>query len=444
MKGTDPRFSFFRQSGWMITATTLSGMLMAAVHPVVASMPKHEYGVFFSLLRLFVLLSIPAAGLQTVFARQAAAAVTDQAQRELAGSIRAVLWGTFLLWSGIVIITVIFRSELLALLQITNPAALWVTLLLVLAALWLPAMHGVLQGLQNFLLLGWSIIFNGLGRLTAIAIIVLLLGGWAAGAMAGALLGVMGALLLCFPAIRKFLQIHPAPFDWRNWLGRVFPLTLGVGASLFVMNADMLVVQSHFPGEVTPFYAAAAMIGVALVLFTTPLAAVMFPKIVQSIARAEKTDALILAFSGTAILGGSGALFCTLFPELPLRILFFTKPEFLQSAPLVPWFMWALLPVTLANVLISNMLARDYFSAVPWLVLVAIGYGAALLLLVRDVQTWEPFAAFRLVIQTLGVFSLLLLLTAAAFTWQMRLGSARGRLPLKAPFNSRSRGNETL
>ena len=44
---------------------------------------------------------------------------------------------------------------------------------------------------------------------------------------------------------------------------------------------------------------------------------------------------------------------------------------------MVPWFAWCLVPLSLANVLINNVLARERYAAVPWLVAVAIGYGIA-------------------------------------------------------------------
>jgi hypothetical protein len=36
--------------------------------------------------------------------------------------------------------------------------------------------------------------------------------------------------------------------------------------------------------------------------------------------------------------------------------------------------MWAMLPLTLANVLVNNLLARRDFRAVPWFVVIAIAY----------------------------------------------------------------------
>jgi hypothetical protein len=116
-----------------------------------------------------------------------------------------------------------------------------------------------------------------------------------------------------------------------------------------------------------------------LVTFTTPLASVMFPKVVQSVAGRGPTDAARNALAATALLGCVAALACTLLPALPLRIIYFRNSDFWQAAPMVPWFAWALLPLILANVLVTNLLARDRFQVVPWAVAVAIGYGAALL-----------------------------------------------------------------
>ena len=106
------------------------------------------------------------------------------------------------------------------------------------------------------------------------------------------------------------------------------------------------------------------------------------------------------------------------FPALPLKILY--SDAFLTIQPLVPWFAWCMLPLTLANVLVNNLLARGRFQVVPWLVGVALSYGGTLAWLGysgRLVQM-EQLAAFRLVIQILGAFSLILLAVGAWFTWR--------------------------
>jgi len=411
-----------------VVATVSSGVFMTACQ-IVANrwMEPVEYGIWFALLRIFLLMSIPSAGLQIIFAQQTAAAVTDSQYRQLAGTVSATFRATFYIWLIMVGIALFTQRHWIAALKITNPAAFWVTVMIGLASLWSPIMKGVLQGLQNFLGLGWVLIIDGMGRFAVIAVI-LWLGGQAAGGMTGALIGQGVSLMVGIWLIRHLLFAPHERIEWRPWLRRVLPLTLGIGTVQFMSNADVVYVQGVFAADKTPLYMPAAMIGLALVTFTTPLSAVMFPKIVRSAALTQDTRALRQALGATALLGGAAALACTVLPKLPLQIIYFSKPIYWTAAPLVPWFTWSLLPLILANVLLSNLLARARFGVVPWAVLVATGYGVALAVLKPRLSGMDDtMAGFRAVVQTLGVFSLLLLAVAAIFTWRDKLQIARAR-----------------
>jgi O-antigen/teichoic acid export membrane protein len=404
--------TFFRQSGWMVVATVLGGAFMYAVHKVAKEMPKSEYGVFGTLLQIINLMGIPAAGLQTVFAQQTASILTSEQRNQLRGTFRAVVKATFVLWLGAMVVAFLLRHQILSTLQIAYPSALWITGVVGLTALWLPIILGLLQGSQNFTYLGWVTFINGVARFGAICVIILLLRGRSPGAMVAVLVGMCVAISLGFWQNFPFWRGPTAPIRWRSWLGGVVPLTLGLGAGMFMLGADMIFVQSLFDGEQTGFYAAAGMIGRALVFFTVPITAVMFPKVVRSAARSEETKVVWQAMAATALMGGAAALGCTLLPWLPLRIIY--DPSYLVAAPLVPWFAWCMLPLALANLLISNLLARERYRAVPWLLLVAAGYVTALL---------EFNSSFLSVVKTLGVFNCLLLAVAAGFT----LAANRGK-----------------
>ncbi|MCX6895079.1 MAG: hypothetical protein NTZ16_06180, partial [Verrucomicrobia bacterium] len=404
---TKHHLAFFRQSGWMMLATLIGGLLMFALHKIARRMPKEEYGVFTTLLQVVSLMGIPAVGLQSIFAQQAAGAMTPEHERELAGVFRGVLRGTFFIWLAMTAAALVFSPQICAALKISNPAALWVTVVIGLLALWRPVIQGVLQGRQNFLWLGGTNIFDGIGRFTGVCIIVGLLSNYAAGGMLGVLAGSAMAMAVGGWFCRDSLRGEAAPTEWGAWLGRVAPLTLGMGVGTFMLAADMIFVQRFFSKEQTGFYAAAGMIGRALVYLTGPIAAVMFPKLARSKATGEKSNALALALGVTALAGAGAAVMCTLFPTLPIRIIY--DQTFLEhSAPLVPWFAWCMLPLTLASVLINSLMAQSQFKAVPWLVLVAAGYGGTLYL---------RHESFTQVIQTIGIFGLLLLAVCAWFTW---------------------------
>jgi O-antigen/teichoic acid export membrane protein len=438
MTSRSDKLTFFRQSGWMVVATVAGGFFMSAVHVVVNKpMAEGEYGVFSALLRVYLLMGFPAAGLQIVFAQQAAAAVSPQGECMLSQVTRSVLRATFLIWLAVAALVFGFRGQILTLLKITNPLALWATVVLGLAALWAPMLRGILQGQQNFAGLGWVLILDGVGRFMAIVIIVHL-GGQAAGAMSGALIGQLISLAITGWLIRRVLAGTGAPFAWRPWLQRVLPLSFGVGVVLFMCNADVIYVQTLFPKNETPLYMAAAMIGLALVTFTTPLASVMFPKIVQSAVRTEKTNALQQAFVSTALLGGLAAVACSLLPALPLRIIYFRNSDYWASAPLVPWFAWALLPVILANLLLANLLARNRFRVVPWALLIAIGYGATLFALRKQITAFpdRDITNFSALLQKLQTHSD----PVSAFLWEQVTPSARADLTNTSISPERRRG----
>jgi O-antigen/teichoic acid export membrane protein len=423
----------------MLMASVAGGVFMWLVHPLLVKrvdqvplgpiteflkriiqnpISESDYGLFNTLLSILVIMSIPGAGLQIIFAQQTAAAVDESHERQLRGTVRTILAATALIWIVAVVIIVSFRQRIIGNLSIPNPSALWITLVAGLPLVWSPILGGLLQGRQNFLWLGWSSIMAGFGRCLAVVVIVRILGGGIPGAMLSALLGALAALSVAFWQTYRDWHGPREPVRWAAWSRRVIPLTLGLGASTFMMSADMIVVRSLFPEQQTGFYSAAGIIGRALVLFTAPLAAVMFPKIVHSAVRSERTDVMAQALGATALLGAGAALFCTLFPALPLQIVY--DKSYLVIKPLVPWFVWCMLPLTLSNVLINNLLAREKFAVVGWLVIVVLGYVATLLLVANHLVHREQLAAFKAIVQILGTFSLILLAVSIYFTWRKK------------------------
>src|SRR5258707_13026830 len=92
------RAAFFRQSGWMMVATVVSGAFMYAVHSVAKQIGKEEDPVFGTLLQIVTLMGIPAIGLQTVFAQQAGGALTEGHEPEVPGVFRGLLRSIFFIW----------------------------------------------------------------------------------------------------------------------------------------------------------------------------------------------------------------------------------------------------------------------------------------------------------------------------------------------------------
>lgn len=185
-----------------MTAATLSGLFMFAVHLVAAPwFSEGDYSHFYTMVMIVNFSMIPALGLQTVFAHEAAAVRDEAGQRRLAGNTMGILALFTGIWAAAALIW-LEQERVLSWLQLEDARGFWVTLCAVLPHFWLPVFCGILQGRQWFGWLGWAIVSNGLGRFLAAALVLIWLGPQVHWLMVGALVGVVAAVGLAFRPCR--------------------------------------------------------------------------------------------------------------------------------------------------------------------------------------------------------------------------------------------------
>jgi O-antigen/teichoic acid export membrane protein len=201
-------------------------------------------------------------------------------------------------------------------------------------------------------------------------------------------------------------RLPAQPFDWRSLLKQILPLMLGFGAVQFLFTADTMFVKAYFSGDDAAFYVSAGTLSRALMWLVVPLATVMFPKIVHSVARSEKSNLLGTVLLGTGLLAVGGALGLTILGPWVIRLIY-SKDYVSVAASVLPWYAWAMVPLSLGYALINNLLARSQFRIVPVLLLLATAYGVALT---------QFHGTLITVLKTLGAFNLLLLGASAWFT----------------------------
>ncbi len=413
------RMTFFRQSGWMIVATVISGFFASAVHILSKWVPRPEYSAAASMIQIIAWMGIPSLGLQLVFAHQASAAVTEQQRRQFMGTFKAVMRWTFYIWLVMALIVAADYSRLQNTLHLTNRWSLAFMVVSGLMMLWTPMFNGLLQGRQNFLWMGWVSIINSAGRVAIAAIIVLVFNGWAAGIVAGMMLGLALGVAVAFWQNWDIWREPTEPFDALAWLKHVTPLTLTAGVGQFITSADAVAVQAYFgAGDAAAPYMIGGTLARAIPLATAPLAAVMFPKLVHRKARTDSggPNLLLLTFLGTLILGCLGAGGLTLTSSLLIRL--GSRPEFVSIVPLVPLFAWSMVPLCLGNVLLNNLNAHSYFRPVPILVIMAAAYWVALT---------NFHSSFKTVIELLGTVNLVYLAIVGFFTLLQQRAEKRSR-----------------
>ena len=218
----------------------------------------------------------------------------------------------------------------------------------------------------------------------------------------------MGLLLYCLiGAWQTHMEWRASAgsFDRRIVFTQVVPLMLGFAATQFLFSADTPFVNTYFGAERTAPYGAAGTLSRALLWLVLPLANVMFPKIVQSHGRSEKSNLLLLTVVITGLLAGGG--FFGLWLTGPWLVpLIFPASYSSEALGVLPWYAGAMIPLVLANVLINDLLARSRFRIVPVLVVLATVYGFALT---------RFHASIIMVLQVLGGFNLALLVICVSF-----------------------------
>lgn len=403
-----PHAAFFRQSGWLMTATLTSGLMTLLVHPLNKYISDAQYTAFGVLLML--VSCVPTVPLQMVFAQQAALTLATGRERQLSGMIRLAWLWTFLLWALGTLLLFVFRGTIVHDWQLPGVWGLLVTLPLLLASLWMPMFSGVMQGRQDFFWLGWATIVSGVGRLGIAFLLVLALSMGAAGMLAGAVAGVGLCAVIGIWRTRDLWMQRPEPFDVKKLLRQVLPLILGFSACQFMFTSDTLFAKAYFSPDAMKPYVAAGTMARGLLWLVMPLAAVMFPKLVHAQAKSEKSDLFGLVVIGTAVLGICGVLGLWLVGPFVVRLVY--KPEDVASTmALIPWYAGAMVPLAMANVMVNHLLAHSRFKVVPFMVLLALGYGFALT---------RFHASQIMMLQTVAAFNLLLFFVCAWFSWVVK------------------------
>lgn len=410
-----PHAAFFRQSGWLMIAAIGGGLLTYGVHFLSKSqsVDKTEYAVFITLLTL-VMTCVPTMPLQMIFAQQTALGLATDRGRQLSGLIRLGARWLFLAWAVGAFFVIFFLEKIVAGWHLPDSTGLLVTLPLILVSLWLPMFGGVLQGRQDFFWMGWSHIIGGFGRVVGAAALVLIFSIGSAGMMAGALIGVAIAAGINIWRARDLWLVKPEKFNGAKISRQVIPLLLGFGACQFMFTSDTLFVKAHFSDEQMAPYGIVGTLSRAVLWLVLPLAAVMFPKLVHASAKAQKTNLFSIVVLGTAVLAAGGAL--GLWITGPLLVKFMSKPEYVAEAiKLIPWYAGAMIPLALANVMVNDLLARERYGVVPFMVILAVGYGFTLPWMLNHFP-----GRIEVALQTLGGFNLLLFLVCAVFVWGVK------------------------
>jgi O-antigen/teichoic acid export membrane protein len=377
------------------------------------------YGDVAAMLALFALVSLPLGSIQSLLAREVAQLRTPGA----GALLRRTTWISVVVGLCLVLIGVALVDPIRTLLNIGSREIVIAGISGILFAVPAAVLYGFLQGALRFNALGATYAVSGLAR-PVLVVPALLVGLGAAGALAVNTVAGVIAVLIAGIALRDLWR--PGRAEEVPDLDRHQMAVMLIGSLAFasLTNVDILLAAYFLPSDLVGVYAAAALVGKAVLFLPSAVVTVLLPKAAERAAAGLTSQKILFASAGvTVALTLAATVILALVPESLLVWAF--GPDFRESTDLLGWFGLAMTALALVNVYLSVYFAeRD--ARFPLLVLSA---SVAQVILV---SLWHPNPR-SIVLVTLACATTVLVLHELFFPHALR--RVRG-LRLDAPASS--------
>lgn len=351
-----------------------------------------NYGIFGSLLKVLLLILIPAGVVQPTIAKFTAELFAANKIREIGWLLRKSIEKLILLAVIISFLLLLFGTYLFDYMKITTKSSLFILIILMFFGFLTPVFRGGLQGLQNFTAMGLSQLLDTCGRLISGVILVILLGWGVNGALSASVFASLIGLLVAFFPLRDALLKKPKPgevMDLYNEPRYIFPQMYRYALPVFLYtlalwpfnDLHVVIAKGAFESKLAGHYIAAQLIGFTLLALPGGFIAVMFPKVAYT--HALQKDPILLikkAILYSFILCILAIIVCVKFPHIIIAILFGCKYDTTILVPLIKFFAISFTPLALANVFINYHLAKADMRSV-FLLLVFSAFHTCLLFL---------------------------------------------------------------
>jgi O-antigen/teichoic acid export membrane protein len=225
------------------------------------------------------------------------------------------------------------------------------------ALIWQVAIpRGILQGLQRFTSLSLNLSLELIVR-TMVVVLLLKAGYAVSGAMTAVFAGLAFVFCLGLWSLRDHFRRSAQRVRLRVMAGFSMTASAGIIGVQILYNQDVILAEHYLSSHDGGIYGGLNKIGTILFFLTLSVSQVLFPRVVEAVAKEQHPGRILLSSAGILTALGAGALLVfALVPGLVVGILF--GPSFNDAIPLV-------FPVGVIGLALSlNNLLVQFFMAV--------------------------------------------------------------------------------
>jgi len=247
------------------------------------------------------------------------------------------------------------------------------------ALIWQVAIpRGILQGLQRFTSLSLNLSLELIMR--TVLVFALLKAGYAvSGAMAAVFIGLSFAFALGLFTLRDHFRDKAARVRLRVMAGFSVTAAAGIIGVQILYNQDVILAEHYLSSHDGGIYGGLNKIGTIVFFLTLSVSQVLFPRVVEAVAKEQHPGRILLSSAGILAALGAGALLVfAVVPGLVVGVLF--GPQFRDATPYVVPVGVIGLALSLDNLLVQFFMAVHDRVFVPILFAACIAEGLLIFL----------------------------------------------------------------
>ncbi len=273
-----------RASSWLFVGGVAGGILGYLFQIIMGRMLSvSEYGIFSALMAMIVVIGAPMTTLSMIISRRVSTYRSEQDNGKL-GYLFYWINRKLLLIAVVLVVLVVFNIKPLQnFLLIEKNAHLYLLLIILLIAFPQAVNNAYLQGLQYFKWLSVSGVLTTLLKII-IAVILIYFGLGVAGALGGVIFSTFIILILTYVVLRPSLSKNNASISNTTHLlfKSAMPVLLANVAFAVMTQIDMVLVKYYFSEQEVGIYAAASILGKAVMYLPGGIAMALFPMVAEN------------------------------------------------------------------------------------------------------------------------------------------------------------------
>jgi O-antigen/teichoic acid export membrane protein len=397
-------------SAWMLVGSMAAGVLGYALQVLMGRMLSvHEYALFSAVMALFTILATPLSTMVMLISRKVSECRANKAN----GSITYIYYAIHKrgVAAGVLILGICFplASEVQYYLNAPNITPVYLLGILLFLTGFPFINNAFLQGLQKFSWLSTSSALNSIFKICISAAFVWV-GYGVSGAIGGSALAYFLTWLVTYWVLRKSLEKGQGqPSNARKLtFSSALPIFFANGAFALMTQLDMLLVNYFFPAHEAGLYAAASILGKAVLYLPGGIALALFPMVAENHARDEESSHLLLQALGlTLILCGIGATLYFLGGEWFVQLMYGEK--YREAGKLLRFYGFSILPMSIVMVMEYYLIAKGR---------VLFAYLFMLIAPLQVVAVYYFHASLFSIIAIMAIFGVLVVIIGLALLWR--------------------------